>query len=163
MWFRLFGDRRLLILLTSLVLLIILMGVTGGERADLTWPEKVFKSSLAKGQVRLYKPAGIVANFINDLSEIRSLHEENTMLRHKLEDYLRLQNEVAELREKQSELEKMVNYAEEWEADYVTAQVVARSADRFNDLIVIDRGSEDGVGHSNNGGSYLFYHFGYLR
>lgn len=132
-------------MLTSLVLLIILMGVTGGERADLTWPEKVFKSSLAKVQVLLYKPAGIVANFINDLSEIRSLHEENTMLRHKLEDYLRLQNEVAELREKQSELEKMVNYAEEWEADYVTAQVVARSADRFNDLIVIDRGSEDGV------------------
>lgn len=145
MWFRWFGDRRLLIVLTTLVLLIILMGVTGGERADLTWPEKLFKSSLAKVQALLYKPAGVVANFLDDLSEIRSLHQENTLLRHKLEDYLRLQNEVTELREKQNELEKMVDYAEEWDEDYVAAQVVARSADRFNDLIVIDRGSEDGV------------------
>ena len=31
------------------------------------------------------------------------------MLRQKLEDYLRLQNEVAELKKKQSELEKLVD------------------------------------------------------
>jgi rod shape-determining protein MreC len=73
------------------------------------------------------------------------LHEENTMLRQKLEDYLRLQNEVAELKKKQSELEKLVDYTEEWKEDYVVAQVVARSPDRFNDVIVIDRGREDGI------------------
>ena len=67
------------------------------------------------------------------------------MLRQKLEDYLRLQNEVAELKKKQSELEKLVDYTEEWKEDYVVAQVVARSPDRFNDVIVIDRGREDGI------------------
>lgn len=132
-------------MLTSLVLLIILMGVTGGERADLTWPEKIFKSALAKVQEVIYKPAGVVASFIDDLSEIRSLHQENTMLRSKLEDYLMLKNEVTELREKYSELEKLVDYAEEWKEDYVVAQVAARSADRLNDLIVIDRGADDGI------------------
>lgn len=145
MWFRLFGNRRLLILLTSLVLLIIVMSITGGEREQLSWPEKVFKSSVAKVQALFYKPAGIVAGFFEDISRIRSLHEENTMLRQKLEDYLRLQDEVAELKKKQSELEKLVDYTEEWKEDYVVAQVVARSPDRFNDVLVIDRGREDGI------------------
>lgn len=145
MWFRLFGDRRLLIVLTSLILLIILMGISGGDRTELTWPEKFVKNALAKVQGIFYKPAGIVASFIEDITNIRSLYQENTLLRARLEDYLKLQNEVAELREKQNELEKMVDYAEDWEEDYVVAQVVARSTDRFNDLIVIDRGAKDGV------------------
>lgn len=145
MWFRLFGDRRLLIVLTSLIVLIIIMGVTGGGRVGLTWPEKMFKSAVATVQGVLYKPAGVIASFVDDVSNIRSLQQENTLLRSKLEDYLMLQNEVSELRDKQHELEKLVDYAEEWKEDYVVAQVSARNADRFNDLIVIDRGADDGI------------------
>lgn len=145
MWFRLFGDRRLLILLTSLIVLIIIMGLTGGVRAELTWPEKIFKSMVAKTQGFLYKPTGVVASFIDDISHIRTLQEENTQLRRKLENHLRLENEVAMLKEKQQELEKLVDYAEEWEDHYVVAQVSARSPDRFNDLIIIDRGAKDGI------------------
>src|SRR5699024_4705164 len=114
MWFRLFGDRRLLILLTSFVLLIIIMGVSGGPRSELTWPEKAYKSVAAGIQGVFYKPAGVVASFIDHLSSIRILQEENTVLRNKLENYVRLENEVKQLQEKQNELEKLVSYAEKW-------------------------------------------------
>lgn len=145
MWFRLFGDRRLFIVLTSLIIIIIIMGVTGGERTAMSWPEKIVKNAMSNLQSVFYKPTGIVASFIDDISNIRSLQQENTLLRQKLEDYLRLENEVLQLREKQQDLEKIVDYVEEWEENYIVAQVSARSADRFNDLIVIDRGAEDGI------------------
>lgn len=145
MWFRLFGDRRLLILLTSFVILIIIMGITGGARTDLTWPERLVKDALGKAQALLYKPAGVVADFVDDLSRIRSLHHENTLLRSQLEDYLILKTDLMELEQKQEELEKLVDYAKEWKEDYVVAQVAARSPDRMNDMIIIDRGAGDGI------------------
>lgn len=145
MWFRLFGDRRLLILLTSLIVLIIIMGVTGGEREQLSWPERIYKNVVAKVQGVFYKPAGIVTSFIDDITHIRTLQQENTRLRNKLEDYLLLENEVVDLRDKQSELEKLVDYREKWKEKYVVAQVSARNTDRFNDMIVIDRGADDGI------------------
>ena len=145
MWFRLFGDRRLIIVLTSLIIIIIVMGVTGGERGSTSWPEKIVKNTVANLQGLFYKPAGVIASFVDDVSNIRSLQQENTILRKKLEDYLQLENEVAQLREKQQDLEKLVGYAEEWKEDYIVAQVSARSTDRFNDVIVIDRGTDAGI------------------
>lgn len=145
MWFRFFENRKLLILLSSLVLLIIVVGITGGYRTELTWPEKVFKSSLVYVQKVVNKPASVVARFIEDLERIGTLYEENALLRQQLQDYSRLKLQLEDLREKQRALEKLVDYREQLEEKYVVAQVVARSADRLNDVIIIDRGEKDGI------------------
>lgn len=145
MWFRLFGNRKLLILFTSFILVMVLIGVTGQERSDLTWPEKVMKDSIAKVQGWLYKPAGVLASFVDDLSRIGSLYEENTMLRAELNDHLQLKAEIADLKAKNKALENIADYREKSSEEYITAQVVSRSIDRFNDMIVIDRGAHDGI------------------
>lgn len=145
MWFRLFSNRKLFILLTSLVLLLLLMGVTGNGRTELSWPEKAFKSTLAKLQGLVYKPAGAVTDFIDDLAHMGTLYEENTKLRAKLEKQIDVTDERDDLRARQKELEKLVGYYEKHKQEHIVSQVVARSADRFNDVIVIDRGMADGI------------------
>jgi len=58
-----FGNKRLLISLIGLVIVIALMGVTLGNKVAVSWPEKMLQDTVAWIQGLIYKPAGMVAGF----------------------------------------------------------------------------------------------------
>ena len=86
---KLFGNKRLILSLVSLIIFIALMGVTLGNRGQVTWPEKMLQDSLAWMQGLIYKPAGYVAGFFEDIRDLRYLRQENEALKRALAQYAR--------------------------------------------------------------------------
>src|SRR5690606_16323982 len=86
---KLFGNKRLLISLIGLILFIALMGVTLGNRGAVTWPEKMLQDTVAWMQGLIYKPAGYIAGFFEDVGSLHELHQENETLKRTLAHYAR--------------------------------------------------------------------------
>jgi rod shape-determining protein MreC len=87
-----------------------------------------------------------VADFVNNLTDVNRLSSENQTLREETE---RLTSEVARLREAERELQEFRQFEElrgvrEGDA-FVRASVFAREPNNSQDLIAIDRGSNDGL------------------
>ena len=45
--FRLLGNKKLILLLACLIVFIAIMGLTLGERKNITWPEKFVKDTVS--------------------------------------------------------------------------------------------------------------------
>lgn len=136
MFFRLFANRRLFFFLLSVILLIVAVGITRGEREQITWPEAMVKTSVAWLQGLISKPTFAMSDWWNHASEATDQHKKND---------LQLQAEVERLQRENKELKDVVDYIENTEVDLVTARVVSRSPDRWNNQVVINQGTADGV------------------
>lgn len=122
------------------------MGVTMDHR-QLTWPEKLVKDTIAWAQGMIYKPASIVAGFFEDVHHFTLLFQENKTLKSSLHQYSQVVAEVNQLKEENKRLKEMLEYKENKEDQYQlkVAKVIARSPDRWNNMLVIDKGSKDGI------------------
>ncbi|MDR6226423.1 rod shape-determining protein MreC [Desmospora profundinema] len=135
MFFRLFANRRLFIFLLSVILLTVTAGMTRGEREHLSWPEAAVKTTVAWVQGLLAKPTHAMTGWWDHASDARKNGQND----------LQLQSELERLRQENKQLKEAVGYIDKTEADLITAQVVSRSPDRWNNRMVIDRGTADGV------------------
>jgi rod shape-determining protein MreC len=135
MFFRLFANRRLFIFLLSVILLTVTAGMTRGERDQLTWPETAVKTTAAWAQGLFSKSTYAMVGWFDGASEA----QETGMSMEQL------QSELEQLRQENKQLKEAVGYVEKTEAELITARVVSRSPDRWNNKVVIDRGTADGV------------------
>lgn len=147
--FKLLGNKRLLLILFSLILFIAIMGITFIKRESPTWPEKFLSDSTAWIQGLFYKPASSVAGFFEDLSQIEKLYEENQVLKQTLAHYARDVAKLNTLEEENERLKSALNFTErqKMQDDYTyhIARVVSVSPDVNNSLIQIDLGEKDGI------------------
>lgn len=60
-----FGNKRLIIVLVGLVLLITIVGFTSRERSKLSWPEMFLKDTFSVVQGFFYRPAQAVSGFFS--------------------------------------------------------------------------------------------------
>ncbi len=143
---RLLSNKQLIIILLSIIALVIIMGVTLGNR-DLTWPEKLIKDTVSWGQGIFYKPANAVAGFFEDIHDFEVIFKENKALKYTLNQYSQTIAELNDLKDENERLKKMLNYKESSEDKYnlLVAKVIARSPDRWNNMLVIDKGSTSGI------------------
>ncbi|SDD24127.1 rod shape-determining protein MreC [Paenibacillus sp. UNCCL117] len=86
---KLLGNKRLLILMLGLILFIVLMGLTYGKRGYETWPGKFVKDTVSFTQGLIYKPVGAVVTYFQEIGQIRTIYEENRVLRETLSRYAR--------------------------------------------------------------------------
>lgn len=87
--FKLFNNKRLFILLITLVTFIVLMGFSLGQRKTLSWPENFLRDTTGFVQKLFYKPAGYVAGFFQDIGTLNELAEENKQLKILAAQYAR--------------------------------------------------------------------------
>lgn len=146
MFSKLFSNKHLIIILFSLIILVILMGITVGNR-DLTWPEKLVKDSVSWAQGVINKPANAIAGFFEDIREFRLIFEENKALKYTLNQYSQVKSDLNDLKEENNRLREMLDYKEKTKDNYKLriAQVIARSPDRWNNMLVINKGLNDGI------------------
>ncbi|OLN23491.1 rod shape-determining protein MreC [Domibacillus antri] len=141
-----FTNKRLIILLGSIIILVALIGFSLRDRANITWPEKFVKDVTGFGQNIVSKPAGAVEQFFDDIRRLRNTYEENEKLRTHLDELAQLESDVTRLKKDNAELRKVLE-KEESLADYepVQATVIARNPDRWYELITIDQGESSGI------------------
>ncbi|GAB7386552.1 rod shape-determining protein MreC [Bacillaceae bacterium] len=142
----LFANKRLLVLLLSLILLVILLGVTLRERPHPTWPEKFVKDTVSWIQGLFYQPAHLAAGFFENLRGIYRVYEENQALKASLEPFAQVTAERNRLAAENRRLREMLDAKSQLNAYELSfAEVVARSPDRWNNVITIDKGARDGI------------------
>ncbi|WP_019908982.1 rod shape-determining protein MreC [Paenibacillus sp. HW567] len=147
--FKLFNNKRLFILLITLVMFIVVMGFSLGTRKSLSWPENFLRDTTGFVQNLFYKPAGYVAGLFQDIGNLHELAEENERLtilaaqyaRDKAQyNFIKAQNEQYKIDLKFTQAQKnLYNY------EYHIANVVSVTTEPSNNTLVIDLGSKDGI------------------
>ncbi|WP_270179449.1 rod shape-determining protein MreC [Alkalihalobacillus sp. CinArs1] len=143
-----FSNKRLIVLLVSIIVLVALIGTSMKERDALTIPEQFFKDSVGWLQSVFYKPANSVAGLFESVGEMKDMYEENKLLKSRLNEFVALSEELKEVKQENAELKNELNIDPSTGiSNYQTfhANMIARSPDRWNDLLTIDKGKQDGV------------------
>ncbi len=75
------------------------------------------------------------------------MFEENRILKYNLDQYTQVVSESNQLKEENKRLKEMLDYKDETidEFHLVVAKVISRSPDKWNNMLVIDKGTKDGI------------------
>lgn len=143
-----FSNKRLIVLLASIIILVALIGYSMKEREQELWPEQFFKDTIGWFQEIFYRPAQYVAGFFENIENLRMVYQQNQILKARLDEYAELAEEVKALRERNEELQAILKKTKEADlSDYTIyhAAVIARSPDRWNEQITVNKGKQDGI------------------
>ncbi|WMT40129.1 rod shape-determining protein MreC [Paenibacillus sp. D2_2] len=136
-------------MLIGLILFIAVMGFTLGSRAGLSWPEKFVKDTVGFVQYVFYKPTSYIAGITEDISNLRSLQEENEQLKIALSHYTRDKARFNWIEQENERLQKDLDFtnAQKEQYDYIwkIAQVISVNDDPINRSIVVNIGEREGV------------------
>lgn len=141
-----FLNKRLIILLVSIIFLVALIGFSLKDRRSLTWPEQFVKDSAGLVQTALHQPAQLVAGFFENVGDIRNTYKENKLLKARLNEFATLETQVQELKQDNEKLNEILDKKERL-GDYTVIQgtVIARNPDRWHEQIIVNKGQQDGV------------------
>ncbi|NNU91217.1 rod shape-determining protein MreC [Anoxybacillus sp. CHMUD] len=141
-----FLNKRLIILLVSIMVLVALIGFSLKERNELSWMEKFVKDTVVFMQSIVHKPAQFVAGFFENVNDLRHTYEENKRLKEHLEQYVLLQSEVESLKKENERLRELLN-KKEGLRDFVAIQatVIGRNPERWEETLIVNKGSQHGV------------------
>lgn len=141
-----FSNKRLIILMVSIIILVALVGYSLSDREKVTWPEQFLRDTVSWVETLFSRPAQFVAGFFENIQELHSIYEENKVLKARLEEYAQVAVDRNLLRSENETLRKMLNIDESLR-DYKLrpALVIYRSPDRWNELVGINRGSSHGI------------------
>jgi len=131
------------------LIFIVMIGLSIGGRQSLTWPEKFLKDAIGGIQQVIYRPAGAVAGFFQDMKNLSSIYEENEQLRMLASAYARDKVEYNFVKNENKRLQEELDFAshqkEMYDYTYMIAQVISVSNDANNRTININLGSKQGV------------------
>lgn len=141
-----FLNKRLIVLLVSIILLVALIGISLKERKNLTWPEQFVKDTVGVVERVFQKPANYVAGFFENVEDVKRTYEENKELKANLDKYAELSVKVKDLEKENAELRDIVGKKDSLR-DYnpIQATVISRNPDKWYDLIAIDKGAQQGI------------------
>ena len=91
------------------------------------------------------EPAGVIANFINNIHELAAIREENAELREANARLLQWQAAAQRLESDNQSLRNLLALVPEPSATFVTARVVADTGGAFAQSIIITAGTQAGV------------------
>ena len=141
-----FLNKRLIILLVSMIILVSLIGFSLKERKELTWPEQFVKDTTGWVQTLVSRPANYIAGFFEDVKDLQNTYVENKELRSRLDELAQLKADVQTLTEENNELRDILDKKDSL-SDYkqIQATVIGRNPDRWDELLIINKGSTDGI------------------
>ncbi|MGG0236863.1 rod shape-determining protein MreC [Bacillus rhizoplanae] len=141
-----FLNKRLIVLLVSIILLVALIGISLKERKNLTWPEQFVKDTVGVVERVFQKPANYVAGFFENVEDVKRTYEENKELKANLDKYAELSVKVKDLEKENAELRDIVGKKDSLR-DYnpIQATVISRNPDKWYDLVAIDKGAQQGI------------------
>jgi rod shape-determining protein MreC len=141
-----FLNKRLIILLVSMIILVALIGFSIRDRKQLTWPEQFMKDTTGFVQSLVSKPANYVAGFFENLNDLQNTYNENKELKKRVDKIASLEAEVQLLEKENKKLNDVLGKKETLrDYDPTQATVIARNPDRWNEQVIINKGSVTGI------------------
>ncbi|MGD6816713.1 rod shape-determining protein MreC [Metabacillus sp. 84] len=141
-----FMNKRLILLLASVILLVALIGFSLKGDRELTWPEKFVKDTTGVFQSVFHKPAQFFGGAFEGMSDLKNTYDENQYLKSRIEKYASLDSEVQRLRKENEELRTDLDAKTDLSKyEPITGTLIARNPDRWYEYITIDRGNKNGV------------------
>ncbi|MCH1626562.1 rod shape-determining protein MreC [Fredinandcohnia quinoae] len=141
-----FLNKRLILLLVCIIVLVALIGFSLKERDKLSWPEQFVKDSVGWVQSVFHQPAQSIAGFFSNVNDLKHTYEENKLLKEKLEAYGQLEAKVQELEDENKKLEDVLGKTESLsDFNKIQAIVIGRNPDQWHDIITINKGAKHGV------------------
>ncbi|WP_066257906.1 rod shape-determining protein MreC [Neobacillus drentensis] len=141
-----FLNKRLIILLVSIIVLVALIGFSLRERSKLSWPEQFVKDTTGWVQSLVSKPTHFVAGFFENLQDLQDTYGENKELKSRIENLVNLEAQVQELTKDNQELRDILGEKTTLR-DFkpLPATVIGRNPDRWHEMIIIDKGKLNGI------------------
>lgn len=139
----------MLVMMISLLLFVVLFGLTLGARGKLTLPERFVKDTVSWTQELFNKPARYLAGLFQDIRDIRVVYTENKTLRMTITQYARDTMKLNELESQNKRLKDLLGFTERQKASsnyiYHVAEVIASTPDAYSKTININLGAKDGI------------------
>lgn len=142
------SNKKLIVLLASLIILVALVGFSVKERKQMTWPEQFAHDTVGWFQQVFNRPAQYVAGFFDNINDIENAYKENKALKANLEDYAKVKSENMSIKHENKVLKKEVGLLNDPDlADFKKhpARVISRSYDKWNQIIMVNKGAQDGI------------------
>ena len=126
-----FLNKRLIILLVSMIILVALIGFSLREREQISWPEQFVKDTTGWVQSLVSRPAHYIAGFFENLEDLQNTYSENKELKKRVDEIARLEANVQVLEKENKELNGILD-KQDTLRDYEPTQatVIARNPDR---------------------------------
>jgi rod shape-determining protein MreC len=110
---KLLGNKKLLMLMLGLICFIVLMGVTYGKNEYATWPGRFLKDTVSFAQGLVYKPTGAIVQYFQEIGQLRTVYEENRVLRETLSKYARDTSRLNDLELQNKRLQDALGFTEQ--------------------------------------------------
>ncbi|NRD75992.1 rod shape-determining protein MreC [Bacillus sp. BRMEA1] len=141
-----FLNKRLIILLVSMIVLVALIGFSLRERSKLSWPEQFVKDTTGWVQSLVAKPTHYFAGLIASLQDLENTYQENKTLKSKIDKLASIEAEAQSLKKDNEDLRKTLGEKQTLsDYDPLPATVIGRNPDRWNEMIIIDKGNLNGI------------------
>ncbi|HJV30797.1 MAG TPA: rod shape-determining protein MreC, partial [Bacillales bacterium] len=141
-----FLNKRLIVLLVSIIILVALIGFSLRERNQLSWPEQFIKDTTGWVESLVSKPTQYVVGFFENLQDLQNTYQENKQLKTRVDKLVSLEAEVQRLKKENKELNDVLGEKKTL-SDFkpFPATVIGRNPDRWHEIIMIDKGKKDGI------------------
>ena len=140
------NRKKFIFLLIGVILLVALISLSLRDRQNASFPERIVKDTVGFAQSLVAKPTNYVTGFIKDIDAMVNTYEENKRLKSRLEEFGTLQAEVNELAVENKRLQKLVDKSGNLRKyDPIQANVIARNPDQWEEKLILNQGSTDGV------------------
>lgn len=141
-----FSNKKLILLLVSVIFLVALISFSLRDRQNATLPEQIIKDTVGFAQGLVAKPTNYITSIFSNIESLLNTYEENKRLKMRLEDFAVLQAKVHDLETENASLQELVD-KEESLRDYerLHATVIARNPDQWEEKIILNKGSSHGV------------------
>ncbi|WP_061086575.1 rod shape-determining protein MreC [Heyndrickxia faecalis] len=141
-----FLNKRLIVLLISVILLVAMIGFSIRERDRISKPEQFVRDIVGLGQSVIAKPANALAGFFDNIGDLKNTYTENKKLKSHLEQLTSLEAQNHELKKENENLRSIIKEKNSLgDSESIQAQVIARNPDNWYEQVVIDKGEVNGV------------------
>ncbi|MEK3890577.1 rod shape-determining protein MreC [Bacillus sp. FSL K6-3431] len=141
-----FLNKRLIILLVSIIILVSLIGFSLRDRDNISRPEQFIKDVVGFGHSLVSKPAQGIASALTNVEDLKNTYTENKKLKARLEGLAKLEQEISDLKRDNDELRDIVGKTDDLrDFTAIQATLISRSPDLWYDKIMINKGSKSGV------------------
>jgi rod shape-determining protein MreC len=141
-----FFNKKLLLLLVSIIVLVALIGFSLREREELTWPEKFLKDTTGWVGNVFNKPVSGITGFVGDLKDLQHTYDENKKLKARLDEYVLLKTQVQDLKEENEVLRDNLGKEDDLRKySPIQATVIGRNPERWHEMLTINKGKRNGL------------------
>ncbi|HHX77210.1 MAG TPA: rod shape-determining protein MreC, partial [Firmicutes bacterium] len=130
---------------TVVIFLLTVTLLTGRERNRLTFFETAVHTIIAPVQNLAGSAARRTAEIVETIQKYRLLEEENRLLKEELAYLESVQVQLKELQKENYRLRELLEFKAQTQYTLLPAEVIARSPERWFEMLTINKGSSHGV------------------